>query len=152
MSGSTRYCTFSVDERLFGVPVTEVQEVVREQVMTRVPLSPAAVRGLINLRGQIVTAIDLRQRLGLPAGPDHPASLNLLVRTAEGPVSLLVDRMEDVVELDDACLAAAPSTLTALDRRCVRGIAQLPGRLLLLLRLGPLLDLRATPTPGPITN
>jgi purine-binding chemotaxis protein CheW len=69
-----QFCTFQLDQLLFGVPVLDVQEVIRGQEMTRVPLAPAAIRGLINLRGQIVSAIDLRQRLSLaPAAADSGA-------------------------------------------------------------------------------
>ena len=75
MAGKKQFSTFVVDRLLFGVEVEKVQEVIRYQAMTRVPLAPPVVKGLINLRGQIVTAVDLRGRLGLPPraniGPAH---------------------------------------------------------------------------------
>jgi purine-binding chemotaxis protein CheW len=69
MNETRQYCTFHLDGLFFGVEVSQVQEVLRYQDMTRVPLAPPMVRGLINLRGQIVTAFDLRQRLGMPPRP-----------------------------------------------------------------------------------
>ena len=91
-------CTFSLDHLFLGIEVLQVQEVIRAQALTRVPLAHRAVRGLINLRGQIVTAIDLRERLGLPAQPDGRESMNVVLRTDEGAVSLLVDEIGDVLE------------------------------------------------------
>lgn len=111
----------------------QVQEVIRTQQMTRVPLAPRAVRGLINLRGQIVTAIDLRERLGLePFGGDrHP--MNVVVRTDEGAVSLLVDEIGDVLDTEESDYEAPPETLPAAARDLIRGVYKLPGRLLLIL-------------------
>ena len=90
----------------------QVQEVIRYQAMTRVPLAPTVVSGLINLRGQIVTAIDLRRRLGLAGPADeglHP--MNVVVRTDDGAVSLLVDEIGDVVEVTDDAFEPPPETL-----------------------------------------
>ena len=94
------YCTFRLGELFFGVEVLDVQEVIREQQMTNVPLASSEIRGLMNLRGQIVTAIDLRERLRLP---DHEqqATMNVVIRAAEGAVSLLVDEIGDVLEVDE---------------------------------------------------
>ena len=71
VSNSQQFCTFYVDRQFFGVPVQQVQEVIRYQEMTRVPLVPRVIRGLINLRGQIVVAIDLRRRLNAPERPEE---------------------------------------------------------------------------------
>src|SRR5438132_7996946 len=91
MAQSTQYCTFLLDGMLFGVEVKKVQEVIRYQPITRVPLAAPAVRGLINLRGQIVTALDLRQRLELRPRPADKLPTNVVVQTADGVLSLLVD-------------------------------------------------------------
>src|SRR4051794_10190615 len=90
---SAQFSTFSLAGLLLGVEVLQVQEVIRYQEMTRVPLAPAEVRGLINLRGQIVTAIDLRRRLGLPDRAEHEQPMNVVVRTSDGVISLLVDEI-----------------------------------------------------------
>jgi purine-binding chemotaxis protein CheW len=128
-----QFCTFSLGELFFGIEVLKVQEVIRAQAMTRVPLAPRAIRGLINLRGQIVTAIDLRERLGLPALAEGQDSMNVVVRTDEGPVSLLVDEIGDVLEADAAEYEDPPATLAAQSRELIRGVYKLPERLLLVL-------------------
>ena len=97
MADERQYCTFYLDGHYFGVDVLKVQEVIRYQEMTRVPLAPPVVRGLINLRGQIVTAIDLRRRLDLPDRPADQLPVNVVVQTDDGAVSLLVDEIGDVL-------------------------------------------------------
>ena len=105
-------CTFLLDEMLFGIDVMNVQEVIRYQEMTAVPLASSVVRGLINLRGQIVTAIDLRARLGLPRARRGRAPMNVVVRTDDGVVSLLVDEIGDVLEVDERSYERAPETMS----------------------------------------
>src|ERR1051326_2248414 len=99
MSDHRQFCTFVLDGLYFGVEVKKVQEVIRYQEMTRVPLAPAVVQGLINLRGQIVTAIDLRRRLELRDRSGDRAPMNVVVRTDDGAVSLLVDDIGDVIKV-----------------------------------------------------
>src|SRR5438445_1840154 len=100
MPARRQFCTFFLDELFFGVEVKKVQEVLRYQVMTRVPLAPPVVRGLINLRGQIVTAMDLRIRLQLSELPADQLPMNVVVRDGDGATSLLVDRIGDVLEVE----------------------------------------------------
>ena len=128
-----QYCTFLVDGALFGVDVREVQEVIRYQPMTRVPLAHPVVRGLINLRGQIVTAVDLRRRLGLPDRADDRFPVNVVVRRDDGPVSLLVDEIDDVVEIDGEAVEPPPQTVRSYGRELIAGVHQLDDRLLLIL-------------------
>jgi purine-binding chemotaxis protein CheW len=134
-------CTFTVDDILLGVDVLSVQEVLRHQEMTTVPLAPAVVRGLINLRGQIVTAIDLRQRFGQPPAPPGALPINVVVRTDDGPVSLLVDQIGDVVDADDASFEPPPETLAGEARELIDSICKLNGRLLLALSVKRAVDL-----------
>lgn len=132
-TGASQYCTFVVHGVSYGVAVREVQEVIRFQPMTRVPLAPDVVSGLINLRGQIVTAIDLRRRLGFPEREAGSLPMNVVIRREDGLVSLLVDEIDDVVELDAAAVEPAPPTLRGAGRALVAGVHQLPDRLLLIL-------------------
>lgn len=125
-------CTFVLGEYLFGVDVKNVQEVFRYQQMTPVPLASSIVRGLINLRGQIVTAIDMRERLGLPPRDGAPP-MNVVVCTPDGVVSLLVDEIGDVVEVDERTFERAPETMAGGFRELVPGVYKLEERLLLLL-------------------
>jgi purine-binding chemotaxis protein CheW len=142
-----QYCTFHLDGHYFGIDVRQVQEVIRHQRMTRVPLAPAAVRGLINLRGQIVTAIDLRRRLDLPDRPADRLPVNVVVRTDDGAVSLLVDEIGDVLSVPEAVFERPPETLRGPARDLIRGAYKLDGRLLLALDLDRVLDAKAFDTP-----
>jgi purine-binding chemotaxis protein CheW len=133
MSNAQQFCTFFVDGQFFGVPVQHVQEVIRYQKMTRVPLVPRVIRGLINLRGQIVVAIDLRRRLGAPDRSSDELPMNVVVRSADGAVSLLVDEIGDVLEVQDDSFEPPPETLEAVSRELVLGVHKLPQHLLLIL-------------------
>lgn len=131
-AGTAQYCTFYLDTHYVGVEVEKVQEVIRYLDRTRVPLAPAVVRGLINLRGQIVLALDLRRQLGLPdRADDRP--MNVVVRSADGAVSLLVDEIGDVMTVPVAAFERPPDTLTGPARDLIRGAFKLDGRLLLVL-------------------
>lgn len=133
MNDSKQFCTFFINGIFFGIEVLKVQEVIRYQEMTSVPLAPATIRGLINLRGQIVTAIDLRCRLELPARSDDQLPMNVVVRTDDGAVSLLVDEIGDVVEIQDDVRERPPETLRGVARELVTGVYKLKERLLLIL-------------------
>lgn len=128
-----QYCTFTMDDMTFGVEVERVQEAIRFQAMTPVPLAPPVVGGLVNLRGQIVTAVDLRHRLGLSERSGTVAPMNLVVHTGEGVVSLLVDQVGDVVEVGDTAPEPVPDTVTAPGSELIVGAHQLSEGLLLVL-------------------
>jgi len=128
-----QYCTFYLDRLLFGVELKGVQEVIRSLEMTKVPLAPEVVSGLINLRGQIVTAVDLRQRLELGAGPSDAVPMNVVVRSGDGPVSLLVDEIGDVVEVDESTFEPVPEMLRASVRSMILGVHKLNGRIMHVL-------------------
>lgn len=130
---SRQFSTFCVGDLFFGVDVLCVQEVLRFQQMTRVPQAPAVIEGLINLRGQIVTAVDLRRRLELNERAKDEESMNVVVRTDDGVVSLLVDEIGDVVEVEEQGFEPPPATLRASICGMIRGAFKLKDRLLLLL-------------------
>jgi len=133
MTNTKQFCTFFVNGLFFGVEVLKVQEVIRYQGMTRVPLAPNTIQGLINLRGQIVTAIDLRCRLELAARDSHQLPTNVVIRSDDGAVSLLVDEIGDVVEIQDDIYERPPETLKGVARELVKGVYKLKERLLLIL-------------------
>lgn len=138
-----QFSTFFVGDLFFGVDVLRVQEVLRFQQMTRVPLAPDVIEGLINLRGQIVTAIDLRRRLKLPPrGGDHVPT-NVVIRTDGGAVSLLVDEIGDVLDVDAATYERPPDKLDPAARAMIRGVYKLKDRLLLVLDADRTADLTA---------
>jgi purine-binding chemotaxis protein CheW len=145
MANLRQFCTFSVADLYLAIDVLEVQEVIRYQEMTRVPTAPRVVRGLINLRGQIVTAIDLRRRLDLPPAPDDQRPMNVVIRTDDGAVSLLVDEIGDVLEFECQKLERPPATVPAAVRELVTGIIMLEDRLLLVFDTARLMNFAGTP-------
>ena len=128
----TQYVTFQVADCLYGVDVTSVQEVLPPQPRTATPLSPATVAGLVNLRGQVVLAVDLRERLALPPREDEEPMM-VVVRVGSETVSLLVDHIGEVVTVGPETFAEPPETLPVALRAVVRGAHRLPDRLLLVL-------------------
>lgn len=140
MSSTQQFCTFYLDGHMFGVQVEQVREVILYQEMTRVPLLPPVIRGLINLRGQIITAIDLRRRLGMPDLAENRLPMNVVVRTEDGATSLLVDQIGDVIEVGDDTFEPPPETLQGTTREVVRGVHKLPEHLLLVLDIERAVD------------
>lgn len=139
-----QYSTFYVGDLFFGIDVLKVQEVLRYLEMTRVPLAPSVIEGLINLRGQIVTAIDLRRTLKLdPRLPDR-TPMNMVVRSEEGAVSLLVDEIGEVVEPPPGSYEQAPVTMRREQREVIEGVYKLEDRLLLILNTERVLEGRAS--------
>jgi purine-binding chemotaxis protein CheW len=133
MANTKQFCTFYLAGQFFGVPVEQVQEVIRYMEITRVPLVSEVVRGLINLRGQIVTAIDLRRRLGMAERGADQWPMNVVVRTDDGAVSLLVDDIGDVMEVAQDSYEGPPRNMLAQQKELVQGVYKLEGRLLLVL-------------------
>lgn len=139
-----KFCTFTLDRFYFGIEVARVQEVIRHQDMTRVPLAVSHIRGLINLRGQIVTAIDLRRRLQLPERTGDTLPMNVVVRSDDGAISFLVDEIDEVVEVDQAVFEPPPHNVAKVARELIRGIYKFPNRLMLVL------DVDAVLTSSPV--
>jgi purine-binding chemotaxis protein CheW len=139
MSDSSQYCTFYLEDYFFGIGVQLVQEVIRFQEMTPIPLAPEYIEGFINLRGQIVTAVDLRRRLGYPTRDDDKRPMNVIVNSQGEPISLLVDRIGDVLEVDQSLFEPPPDTLKGTTRDVVDGVYKLEGQLLLVLDINRVL-------------
>jgi purine-binding chemotaxis protein CheW len=128
-----RFTTFYVGGMLFGVEVMKVQEVLRSQANTRVPLAPEVVSGLINLRGQIVTSIDMRRRLNLPLRAPDVIPMNIVVRSGEEAISLLVDEIGDVLQVEASCFERRLHNIDPAVRDLIVGVYKLDERLLLVL-------------------
>jgi purine-binding chemotaxis protein CheW len=143
MTGNVRetVTTFWLGGQLMGLRASEVREVVQDPPITPVPLLPPVIRGVFNVRGELVTVLDLRRRLGLP-DEQSPSAIHLIVPTLDGTVSLLADRQGDVLETDRASFEAPPTGIAGVAGDCVLGAYKLPGRLLVVLDTGKLLDLR----------
>jgi purine-binding chemotaxis protein CheW len=130
-----QFCTFHVGDLFLGIEVERIQEVLRDISITPVPMAPKEIRGLINLRGQIVTAIDLRQRFNLADRSPEKESSTLVLDSSEEHLSLVVDRAGDVVEVEENAFEDPPDTLKGDARRLIRGAYKLKRRLLLVLDL-----------------
>lgn len=141
MEQQLSFCTFRVGNMKLGVEVQLVQEVIRQQTMTRIPGANEVVRGLMNLRGQIVTAVDLQRRLGLAKDDCTEPTMNVVIRTSETPVSLLVHEIGDVLVVDGECFEPPPETLQGAHRDLIRGAYKLDDGLLLVLDTEAALDL-----------
>jgi purine-binding chemotaxis protein CheW len=135
-----QFATFFVDSLLFGVEVLRVQEVLRYQEMTPVPRAAEVIEGLINLRGQIVTAIDVRRRLGLSPRESDRTPMNMVVRSDDGAVSLLVDEIGDVLDVDESAFESVPESVSPGIRELTTGVYKLKDRLLLILDTAKAID------------
>jgi purine-binding chemotaxis protein CheW len=139
MSEVCQYCTFQVGNNIFGVPVLDVQEVISPQVKTRVPLAQDQIGGLINLRGQIVTLIGLRNLFGFET-KSGDEGMNLVVKSNDSLFALVIDEIQDVLEVEAESFEKTPATLDQKIRPFIKGIHKLPGKLLIVLNLEKIFD------------
>ena len=142
------FSTFSVGRALYGVEVERVQEVLRGQTLTKVPLAPAVIGGLMNLRGNIITTIEMHRRLQLAERPDGKSPMSVVLRTEDAPVSLLVDEIGDVEEVSDESFEPPPDTLPEEHRALIAGVYKLNKGLLLVLNTDAVLDTKTTAGEG----
>ncbi len=133
--------TLTVGDQLCGVPVLAVRDVLGEQTITRIPLAPPEIAGSLNLRGRIVTAIDLRQRLRLPPVPAGQPRMSVVADQGGELYALLVDQVSEVLSLDAAAFERSPPTLDKTWAAFSTGIFRLDGRLLVVLDVAKLLAL-----------
>jgi purine-binding chemotaxis protein CheW len=126
-----QYATLWLGNGLYGIVVERVREVLRQQDITSVPLAPPTVAGLINLRGQVVTTVDLRERLQLRTHNEETQPMLVVVLVAGESIALLVDRIGGVVDVSDDQFEPPPDTLTGTVRELVVGAYKLEGQLLL---------------------
>ena len=127
--------TFTLDREEFGIPVTQVREVIRVSDITRVPQSPAHVRGVANLRGRILAVVELRSRLGLPAAELTPRSRVVVVEVRGRALGLLVDAVSQVTKVPQASVVPAPEEVVSADADYLTGVARRQSRLIILLDL-----------------
>ncbi len=141
MTQENQFCTFYLEKLFFGIEVEKVQEIIRYQKITHVPLSSPEVAGLINLRSQIVTAIDLRRRLNLTDNKMEKSPLNVVVRFEDETISLLVDEVGDVMDVSQDNFEPPPETLRGKVRELIRGAYKLEKQLLLILDVEKVVDM-----------
>lgn len=140
---STEYVTFTTGAQLFGLPIARVQEVFRPGRITRVPLAGAQIAGVLNLRGRIVTAIDMRSRLGLEASDGGEPAMAIGIESRGESFGLLVDSLGEVLKLADGDREANPVNLDRKLARVAAGVYRLEGQLMLVLDVERVLDFAA---------
>jgi len=137
------YVTVMIDDQLFGIPVLEVQDVLRHESIGRIPLVPPEVAGSLNLRGRIVTAINVRRRMGLPDRDPAEQQISVVVDHKGELYSLVIDKVGEVMTMPVDAFDKNPATLDPLWRSVSAGIYQLEGRLLVIMDVVRLLDFAA---------
>lgn len=142
-SASREFVTMFIDGQMFGIPVLQVQDVLGPQKITRVPLAPREVAGSLNLRGRIVTAIDVRTRLGLPPREDGEKSMSVVADYNGEFYSLIVDQVGEVMALASSDYEKTPATLDERWREISDGVYRLKDKLLIVLDVRRLLKLEA---------
>lgn len=138
---ASMFVTLTVAGQLCGVPVLSVRDVLGEQAITRIPLAPPEVAGSLNLRGRIVTAVDLRRRLRLPPAPPGTPRMSVVAEQGGELYALLVDQVSEVLTLRSRQFEPAPPTLPAAWAAYADGIYRLPAGLLVVLDVARLLAL-----------
>ena len=139
-TGSKDYLTVIIAGQRFGIPVLQVQDVLREQAVTHIPLAAPEVAGSLNLRGRIVTAIDVRRRLNLPDREDNESNMSIVVEHKDELFSLVIDSVGDVLSLRDENFEKNPGTLDPAWRNISTGIYQLDDNLLIVMDVSRLLE------------
>lgn len=128
----SQYSTFTIAENLYGIDVMQVQEITKALPMTRVPLAPKYVKGLINLRGQVSTAICLKELFQIESKHDGEA-MNVVCRLNEILASFLVDKIGDVLELEEKDFERVPDTVPKTIKQFAKGVYKIPGKLITII-------------------
>ncbi len=140
VSNLDQYVSFWLGDQLLGVPVTQVQEVLNAQSIARTPKARSEIAGLVNLRGQIVTAVNLRKRMGLTDFENDEECMNVVFHFKGESYSLLVDEVGDVIDVPSETLEPVPQTLDDCWKKVTMGVFQLEERLLIILNVEAILD------------
>ena len=140
----TEYVTVMIGGQLFGLPISRVQDVFMPDRITRVPLSAPEIAGVLNLRGRIVTAIDMRRRLGLPPRTDEKPSMAVGIELKGESYGLLIDTVGEVMKLGDATRESNPVNLDSRLARVSGGVHRLDGQLMVILDVDHVLNNNTT--------
>jgi purine-binding chemotaxis protein CheW len=137
---TNQFSTFLVDERLYGVNIRMVQEITKSMTVTEVPLAPDYIKGLINLRGQIATAVGLRELFKISNANEENGKINVVCKSESYLLSLVVDEVGDVLELDDSLFELTPETVSPGVSRFMSGVYKLPNNLLTVIDIQKIID------------
>jgi purine-binding chemotaxis protein CheW len=152
MSRETQVVGFQVGRETYGIPIASLHEIVRVPEITAVPDAPAYMEGVINLRGKIVSVLDLRKRFGKTAGPLHRRSRILVVEHKGRLAGMIVDAASEVLKIPESDIEPAPGMMLEGGLDCVTGLGKYRNRLIILLDVGKVLDFRAHTTPDTATE
>lgn len=147
MSRETQVVGFQVGRETYGVPITSLHEIVRVPEITAVPDAPDYMEGVINLRGKIVSVLDLRKRFGKPAGTLHRQSRILVVEHRGRLAGMIVDAASEVLKIPESEIEPAPAMMLEGGLDCVTGLGKYKGRLIILLDVGKVLEFREIGNP-----
>lgn len=143
-SGQTQLATFYLGELCLAVEIGQIQEIMRGVTITRVPDAPPEVSGVINLRGEVATIIDLRRVLGLSQADKGRAARVLIVRSNDESIGLQVDRVADITTVEDADVLPAPPNVGRVDGRYIRGVCPRESEIMVVLDLDEVLSSRSS--------
>ncbi len=141
LENQQEFVTFTIDSQMFGVPILRVQDILKPENIAPVPLAAPEIRGSINLRGRIVTVIDVRVRLGLPTLSLDEETMGVTVEQHQDLYTLLVDTIGDVISIENSSLEKTPGTLDEKWREFSSGICRLEKDLMVILDIEKLLDI-----------
>ncbi len=140
-SEGAQYLTAYVNDQYIGVSIRSIQDVIGPQAITQIPRARHAIAGVLNLRGRIVTAIDMHERLEEPAAAGNTGRMGVIIEAQDELFSLLVDHVEDVMTINDDDIKSVPPTLNPLWQDVCCGVYQMQGRIMILLDIERVLDL-----------
>jgi purine-binding chemotaxis protein CheW len=137
---ANQFSTFWVDGRLYGVSIKMVQEITKSMPMTPIPLAPDYIKGLINLRGQIATAVGLRELFKLQKPQDNQGKINVVCKIESYLLSLVIDEVGDVLELEDNLFEPTPETVSHSVSQFMVGVYKLPNNLLSVIDIQKIIE------------
>jgi purine-binding chemotaxis protein CheW len=137
---TVQFTTFFIGEELFGLDALRVHEILSFQTITTIPLAPEYVKGMMNLRGQILTVIDLGRRLGMPTAKQEEEGTNLIVESGDGQLSLFVDEIGGIIDVRHEQLLPPPGNVRGIAAEYIQGVCQLEENLLIVLNTDSVLQ------------
>jgi purine-binding chemotaxis protein CheW len=139
-SKTVQYATFYCDTTILGLEINNVQEINRNRDLTKVPLGNPCVRGVMNLRGEVLTILDLRTLLGLPSGATSSRNRNLVIKCENETFGIWVDGVADILAIDPRCILLPPSNLSIGEARLIHGVYQTENSLVMLIEAREILN------------
>ncbi|MCK9221892.1 MAG: chemotaxis protein CheW [Limnochordia bacterium] len=134
-----QFVVFSLVDEEFAIDIMQVKEIIKMATITKLPQAPDYITGIINVRGEIIPVISLRQRFGIPRGEETPSTRIVIVESQGNLTGLIVDEVSEVLRLSQEAIEPPPQDVAGLRTEFIRGIGKIDGRILVILRLAQLL-------------